>query len=92
VSEVPSHILDAVNALLAPFGEKFTPGAAGTPVTTDGKGYMNWKQASCYTGLSVSTLQRAARNGHITIHKLHPGKTGSVLIAVRDLDAYIQGR
>lgn len=87
MGDIPSHILEAVNGLLAPYGERFSPGEPSAP---SGKGYMNWKQACEYTGLSVSTLQRASRAGEFPVHKLHPGKTGAVLIAVSDLDSYIR--
>lgn len=84
----PNEIITAVNALLAPYGEKYTPGGASAPATNSG--YTNWKGAAKYTGLSVSTLQRAVRAGELKApHKMANGKNGAVAIPYTDLDEYV---
>ena len=79
----PNEIITAVNSLLAPYGERYTPGPTHC-------GYTNWKGAAKYTGLSVSTLQRAVKSGDLKApHKMADGKNGAVARPYSDLDEYI---
>ena len=86
--KIPDNIVAAVNALLAPYGEKFTPGLMeGIP----GRGYTNWGGAVKYTGLSKSTLQRAIKAGELKPpHKMTESKNGTALFEFSELDRYIQ--
>lgn len=59
MTPIPIEIVNAINAMLAPYGERFSP--AGGQSTRNG--YLNWGGAVKYTGLSKSTLQRAVKSG-----------------------------
>lgn len=65
--EIEIVIVNAINAMLAPYGERFSP-AGGQPTRN---GYLNWGGAVKYTGLSKSTLQRAVKSGELKApHKM----------------------
>lgn len=86
--KIPDNIVAAVNALLAPYGEKFTP---GLHVSAPKSGYTNWGGAARYTGLSKSTLQRAIKAGELKPpHKMTESKNGTALFEFSELDRYIQ--
>lgn len=83
--EVPPHIVETINTLLAPYGESFTPGGK-----TQGKGFVNWDGASKYTGLSKSTLRRAVTLGKLKApKKVGSGKNGATLFSYDQLDSFI---
>ena len=75
----------AVNALLAPYGEIFTPkGTVPVP------GYKSAKDAAAYLGVSKSSLYKAVRQGRIHPIKLNKAaKNGKAVFAVSDLENYI---
>lgn len=86
MKKLTQEIIDMVNTILAPYGEHFTPGGAGPAKR---KGFMNWAQASKYTSLSKSTLQRAVYAGKLKPpHKMGPANA-SALFAIEDLDEFI---
>ena len=86
--KIPDNIVAAVNALLAPYGEKFTPGPTHA---VSKSGYTNWGGAVKYTGLSKSTLQRAIKAGKLKPpHKMTESKNGTALFEFSELDRYIQ--
>ena len=90
MKEIPSEILAAVNALLAPYGVTYTPSTVA-PGPAAPEGFVNWKGAIAYTGLSHSTLRRAVKAGKLAAHKLNAAKQGSVVFAKADLDRFIYG-
>ncbi len=82
---IPSEIITAVNALLAPYGETFTLKTAA-PVS----GYKSAKDAAAYLGVSKSSLYKAVRQGKIHPIKLNKAaRNGKAVFAVSDLEAYI---
>lgn len=85
---IPQPIIDAINAMLAPYGKKYDPsGAAPAP----GKGYMNLVKASKYLGISKTSIQRAVKIGELPPpYKLTPAKNGAAVYAIEDLDNYIR--
>jgi hypothetical protein len=89
MSNIPPHIIETINTLLAPFGAAFTPGASAP------SRYMNYRGAAKYTGLSVSTLRRAVESGDLT-PPLRPKVGGSpgraALFSSSQLDDYLHGR
>lgn len=86
--KVPDHIVTAVNALLAPYGETFTQDKGGGDPRS---GYTNWSGAVKYTGLSKSTLQRAVKAGALRApHKLVKSKNGTALFEYSELDRFIR--
>ena len=90
MNTIPKEILSAVNALLAPYGVTYTP-QAEAPGPSAPEGFVNWKGAIAYTGLSRSTLQRAVKAGKLVARKLNAAKQGVVVFAKADLDRYIYG-
>lgn len=51
------------------------------------RGYLGWREAEEYTGLSESTLRRLAREGRIRAFRPTAGRT---LLSRAELDAYIE--
>ena len=87
MSNVPSHIIETINTLLAPYGESYTP----VVTTTAGGGYVNWAGAAKYTGLSKSTLRRAVQAGRLpNPRKVNAGRNGSTLFSLEQLDAFVR--
>lgn len=86
---VPIEVRLAVNALLLPYGEKYTPPA---PEKVEKPlGYVTWSGAVAYTGLSKSTLVRAIAKGKLKPpHKITDAKNGSALFALADLDDFVK--
>ena len=90
MNKVPDNIVAAINGLLAPYGETYSP---GQPEVSERRGYVNWKGAVEYTSLSKSTLQRAIYDGRLKRpHRVAGKKTGTALFALADLDAFIRAR
>lgn len=88
MSKVPAEIVSAVNGLLAPYGEFYSPGAQ--PPETAPSGYKNVRDAYRYLGISKSALYRLVASGTIHPIKLNKSaKNGKVVFAVADLEAYI---
>lgn len=89
--EVPKHIVDTINTLLAPYGREYTP--EGTRQDGPGKGYLSGDNAAKYLGVTRMTLWRWVRDGRIP----RPAKTtehgsrgGKLLFAVSDLDRFVE--
>lgn len=80
MTKIPQAVVNAVNAILEPYGEKFVPGG------TAAGGCLNTKDAAAYLGASKSTLWRLAKRG--AIHPIHL-TAATVVFARADLDAYI---
>lgn len=84
--KVPDHIVTAVNALLAPYGETYVPGERSETTA----GYKSGGDACRYLGVSKSTLYKLIVAGAIHPIKLNKGaRNGKVVFAVADLEAYI---
>lgn len=87
MTQIPIEIVNAINSMLAPYGERFSP-AGGQPTRN---GYLNWSGAVKYTGLSKSTLQRAVNSGELKApHKLTRARNGAVVFEIAELDKYIR--
>lgn len=86
-TDIPENILSAVNALLAPYGEKFVPGG-GKPASTGG--CLCTRDAAAYLGVSRSTLWRLAKRGSVHPIKLNKAAPNGLLVFARaDLDEYL---
>lgn len=86
--DVPQHIVDTINTLLAPYGGSYAPGGALLA-----GGYVNYRGAAKYTGLSVSTLRRAVEAGLLEppYRPSTPGgKNRATVFSYAQLDDYIQ--
>ncbi len=84
----PPEVVTAINTLLAPYGETYTPGLV-RPVSSSG--YTNWGGAVKYTGLSKSTLQRAIKAGELKApHKMSESMNGTALFEISELDRFIR--
>lgn len=91
MGNIPQHIVDTINTLLAPFGESFDTAAKNTVPG----GYVNYRGAAKYTGLSVSTLRRAVESGMLKPPyrpQTPDGKNRATVFSLAQLDDYIQGR
>jgi excisionase family DNA binding protein len=85
MKRIPKEIVTAVNALLAPYGESFTPNTVESE-------YLSFPEAVSYTKLSRSTLTRAIRSGKLPRPFQPTGQRNSLMLFKRsDLDAFIQG-
>ena len=82
---VPEHVVAAVNTLLRPYGETYTPGASSS-------GYLSAKDAACYLGVSKAYFYRLVKGGKLTLIKLTPGHRGKAVIARADLDAFVAAK
>lgn len=82
---VPPHIVEACNALLAPYGESYTPSAQSS-------GYLSPKDAAAYLGVSRSFFWRLVQAGDLTLIEVTPGARGKRVIARSALDAFIASR
>jgi hypothetical protein len=84
--KVPDHIVTAVNALLAPYGETYVPGERSETAA----GYKSVNDACRHLGVSKSSLYKLIWAGAIHPIKLTKGaRNGKVVFAVADLEAYI---
>lgn len=86
MNTIPNEIISAVNTLLKPYGTCFDP-SPEKPKTI--KKFLNMKEAAEYSGLKKWTLQRRIKAGELKASKLFQSRRGTVLIAVKDLDDYI---
>ena len=82
---VPDNIVTAVNALLAPYGESYTPGAPSS-------GYLSPKDAAAYLGVSKSYFYRLVAQKELELVKLTPGQRGKAVIARATLDAFVAAK
>lgn len=92
MSKVPDVVIQAINNMLAPYGEAYRPGesVSGGGVSS---GYKSWKGAAAYTSMSVSALKRDARARLLEPpRKIGAGKGGRVVFTVEQLDRYMKGR
>lgn len=88
MSKVPPEVVAAINTLLAPYGETYTPGLSNA---TEKSGYTNWRGAVKYTGLSKSTLQRAIKDGRLKPpHKMSASANGTALFEFSELDRFVR--
>lgn len=82
---VPPHIVEACNALLAPYGVKFDP-------SKDAEGYLSMKDAAKYLGISKPMLYKLVKAGRIERIKLGEGVQGKAVVPRRSLDAYVSSK
>ena len=82
---IPSEIVAAVNSILAPYGESYTPGASSS-------GYVSAKDAAAYLGVSKAYFYRLVKEGKLELVKLTPGHRGKAVISRAALDAFVETR
>jgi len=83
---VPDNIVAAVNSLLEPYGEQYTP-ALGF---TSNSGYLSTKDAIKYLGVSKSFFWRLVYEGKLKTIKLTDYRNGKSIIMRSALDEYVQ--
>ena len=87
MSEVPREIIQAVNALLAPYGESYSPAAKRTAQVS---GYKSTYEACRYLGISKSALYKLIAEDRIHPIKLNKSaRNGKVVFETAELEAYI---
>ena len=79
---IPEHIRTAVNALLAPYGETYSP-------TTRQREYLSPKEAAGYLGVSIGKLNLEVRAGKIKKRKFMDSRNGMVKYEKSELDRYM---
>lgn len=83
---VPDNVVAAVNSLLEPYGEHYTP-ALG--FTSNG-GYLCTKDAIKYLGVSKSFFWRLVSEGKLETIKLTDYRNGKSIVMRSALDEYVQ--
>lgn len=84
--KIPDNIVTAVNALLAPYGERYETRREG-PILS---GYKSTSEACMYLGISKSSLYKLIANDRIHPIKLNKSaRNGKVVFSVADLESYI---
>lgn len=87
--EIPSNIVAAVNALLAPYGESYPP-AAPASAPSPSKGFTDWRGAAKYAGCSVTAIRRAVLRGDLPApKKIGVGRNGRIAFSLDTLDRWI---
>lgn len=87
MSKVPGEIIAAVNALLLPYGETYSPTGQAEAGPS---GYKSTFGACQYLGISKSALYKLVAEGRIHRIKLNKNaKNGKVVFATAELEAYI---
>ena len=82
---IPEHVVAAVNTLLAPYGESYTPGASSS-------GYVSAKDAAAYLGVSKAYFYRLVKEGKLELVKLTPCHRGKAVISRAALDAFVKSK
>ena len=93
--KIPKTILDAVNALLAPYGVDIYSLLQATrdKKQSDGeerRSYMEVKTAAHEYGISRWTIGRLIKSRQISASKLSDARSGKVLIERTSLENYIK--
>ena len=87
MGQVPAEIVNAINAMLAPYGETYVPGGKAL---TAAAGYKSARDAYLYLGISKSALYKLVADGLLHPIKLNKeARNGKVVFATADLEAYI---
>lgn len=87
--EIPSNIIAAVNALLAPYGESYPP-AAPAAAPSRSKGFTDWRGAAKYVGCSVTAIRRAVLRGDLPApKKIGIGRNGRIAFPLDALERWI---
>lgn len=85
---VPDSIVAAINTMLAPYGDHYTPGCSIPEQAPSG--YLSPKEAAAYIGCSRSFLYTLGLRGELKSIKLNKGATnGKVVYSISDLENYI---
>ena len=85
MSNIPPHIVETINTLLAPYGKSYSPDGAIS------RGYTTWEGASKYLSLSKSTLRRAVLAGSLEPPlKVGKGANGATLFSYEQLDRFVR--
>ncbi len=82
MQEVPPHIVQAINALLAPYGRTYSLDAP-QPL-----GSLNPKEAAAFLSVSLSTLNRWIAAGEIPVIKYSERRFGRIAITIADLQVF----
>ena len=86
---IPDNIITAVNALLEPYGMKFSPTMQEPEPPKQTGGFLSMKDAAKYIGVSRAGLYRRVTAGEIPVHKLGERRNCRVVIARADLDEFV---
>ncbi len=87
MSKVPDHIVAAINTMLEPYGESYTPGASA-PV---GRGYLDIKDAWVYLGGKKSWFYSLVKKGLIRPIKTDKtAKNSRAIVSIAELEAFVQ--
>lgn len=90
MSDVPERLIQAINNILEPYGEKFVPGGSAPPKAS---GYKGRSDACRFLGCSSSTLSRLVRAGAVHPIKLTgDGRNSKVVFSIAELEAYVATR
>lgn len=84
---VPDSIVQAINALLAPYGESYTPGSERP---AGHEGFLGPREAAKFVGISRTTLWRLTQAGHIKAHKIGSDRNSRVVYARADLVSLVE--
>lgn len=85
---IPQPIIDAINAMLAPYGKKYDP-SGSAPAT--GKGYLPMGPAAKYMGISKSSFRSLVVTGRLPRpFKVTPARNGIAVYAIEDLDSFLR--
>lgn len=87
--DIPKHIIDTINTLLAPYGQEYKPQEeTPEPVAND---LMSYKEACEYCRCSHQTLQRNIRLGRLKFYTIGVGHNAKRLFRRQDLNS-LMGR
>jgi len=88
MGNVPDVVVQAINNMLAPYGESYSPEkSSGGGVSA---GYKSWKGAAAYTSYSVSALRNFIKSGELEPpRKRGSGRNGRVAFSVEQLDRFM---
>ncbi len=86
-NKIPSHIIETINTLLAPYGKSYSPEQAETSKSL---GYLSRKEAAKFLSMALVTLDRKLAAREIPFSKYGNSKSSKVTIAVSDLIAHAE--
>lgn len=93
-NDIPGFILAAVQLLLEPYGVNLTkllqqqePTRGMKPIE---KAWLSTEEAMHYTGLSRSTLSRAAKAHKVNARKMSSSQQGKLLYEKASIDAWLK--
>lgn len=86
---VPDSIVQAINTMLAPYGESYTPRSECT-AGQQHEGYLGPRDAAKFIGISRTSLWRLAKAGRIAAHKIGSDRNSRVVFSRADLVSLVE--